>query len=357
MPKTTVSGGGSNQQRLKFHGERVFRDVLASLTFKPLMAGDDEGSSFVKYRQPELSADSLVKSNHGQGTGAYDRFYITLALTDDPVKNGARDLLVGQEESLVNRVFNHEIDMYEKEVHAGTILSHLRSFIDLKGSARMGLTNLILEWNDKLFFNALNADSTPTDFVYMDTNGAVTSTTSDPTGSVGTTKINPEMLVELSEIARTADSVNGNLSNFRMKKVDVNGKKCFILLVPPRVGTQLKIDPTFAQYRREVSAMPSDQLFANAVAVIEDIIVVESEHVSLDSANSIARCSLIGESSLCATMARVGGVGVDIQEYDKNAKREDLLVARWFLKVSKPQFANAAGATKDFGSLGVYLAY
>ncbi len=57
-------------------------------------------------------------------------------------------------------------------------------------------------------------------------------------------------------------------------------------------------------------------------------------------------------------MAKLSGSGgVDIMPMTKNAGRDDLLVARWFIKIARPQFNNSAGTLKDYGSLGVYVRY
>jgi len=237
---------GDSLQKIAFKSERIFREVLNALTFAPFTSGKNM-NDFAVLQQFNMDTAALNTFSHGKGSGVKDRFFLPLAYSGDPVKNGSRDVVTGQEEALTIRTFDHEIDMYEKDVETGSMLSHLRSFVDLNMESEVALSNFMIDHVDTLHFNALNKDSTPTDFIHFNSSNAVTTTTTEPTsGTTGSTLLNPEFLKYVSEVAATGDSVFGNLSSFRIKKVPINGIDSYILLVTPRLATQIAIDPTFA---------------------------------------------------------------------------------------------------------------
>jgi len=351
---------GDALQRIKFHSENMYREVRNSLTFNSLTAGKDT-SSFIKMNQPPLNTGFIQSFSHGKGTGIKDRFAMSLKLENAPVKNGSRDLLTGQEEALTINTFDHELDMYEQEVAAGTILSDLRSFVDLHAESRRALTDHITDQIDTLYFDALYTDSAPTDFVFQAfSTDDVTTATSEPAAGAVTADatLTPQYLARISQIARTGDSDSGVTNMHRMEKVAIAGVgKVFVLLVPPTVATELRINADYADYRKRVEVLRGTPIFDLAVAQVEDILIIESEKVAKDTTNSIARCTLLGKSGLVVSLARPEGMGVVIKEVTKNAGREDYLIGRWFVKVSKPKFNNSEGTLKDYGSLSVLVRY
>lgn len=302
-------------------------------------------------------------------------------LTEDGVA-GDTPQLVGNEEELVNDEQEIVIDTYAHAVRSKGRLARQSSVINFRRTARTKLGYWISDKTDELAFlttagipytRNLDGSARPgrsqipqlafASYVAQPTNrrtfyaGAATSTATLTVAD----KVTWNLIVQVCAFAKRA----------RIKPVRVGGKRTYVVVLSTEALRDLKQDPTYqANVRSAAPRSNKNPLFTSAVAMIDDIVIHESNRVPTTlglAAGSKwgaggnvdgAHCILMGAQALGYAEIK----GDDASGYDELAendynRRQGSAITR-MLGLLKPKFDSIwdNDTEQDFGAIVIRVA-
>ena len=355
MARTTITT--SDGLRKQAWEETLYRDTLKSSYFASRLGGDafqklERGENYASTPNDimDIRTDMGAKGKTKTRNGDKITFALIPRLDVDTytgVTSG--QTLKGKEVALQWYNQDLELERYRQAVSAGQPMDWARASFDMPAESRIALLNWGSEKIDKLCFTALNAS--PTKFIYS-ASGTPTGTTTEATAKAGITTtdlLTPKMV----SIIRTWAKTGGGRTNWPIRPVKVNGRDHYVLLVHPDVLFDWKDNSTVQQAYREALARGGDNpLFQTASYIWDDVIIHESEHVTVGTDGGgasvpYAKCHLLGAQALQVGFGERPSIVEDSEDYE-----EDWFYAwRMTMKVQKAKFNSL-----DYGALCIYVA-
>ena len=274
------------------------------------------------------------------GFGDTIRFPHVLALRGEGITGTSGQTLEGNEEEMSVGNYSITLEEYAHAVADKSPLGRKRTQFDIL--KEMG--NQIMTWGvtktDKLIWDALYG-GTPTTIIYPDGVAATTGILNDTAH-----RVTMKMLRQAKAIAET-ETVG---SRFIIEPLVMNGKNCYIVVLPPDAELDLKEDSEFKQSLQQAGNKGMDNpIFAGADYITVDGLVIYSHQKAKTVTNwgaganvAGARIKLLGANALCYAM----GAAPSLIEQDGDYKRKKGIAFQMFMKASRPVFENL-----DYGSL------
>lgn len=357
MARTQITSS-SNDRKVSFE-EMLFRDTVKASFFGSVLGGDayeklNKGEDFasspddVLYIKTDLGAKGKTKTRNGDKV----TFYV-LPQADVDTYPGVTSgqTLKGKEMSMTTGYQELELERYRQGVSAGGPMDWARATWNVPEEAKTYLKNWGVSKFDRLCFDAL--DASPTKLIYS-SSGTITGTTTEATAKAGITdtdKITPAFV----SAARTWAKTGGGRTQMPIRPVPYKGKNYYVMLVYPDCLYDWKQDSTVQQAYREAMERGRDNpLFSAASYVWDDVIIIESEWVTVGTDGGgasvpYAKCHLLGAQALQAAFGERPSLVEDSEDYE-----EDWFYAwRMTFKVQKTKFSDTS---KDYGALCLYVA-
>lgn len=172
----------------------------------------------------------------------------------------------GNEEALQFESFEIQVHEYAHAVRLKGKLEEQKTAIDLRKAAKTGLTVWLQEKIDRMIFEALTANPTPSRIVYAGgktAENAITTTDTFTASLIGVAK----------RMAQMADPL--------IRPVMVEGKPHWVLILNPYQARDLKKDPEWreAQLNANVKG-PDNPIFSGALGVYDNVVVHEHQNVA-----------------------------------------------------------------------------
>ena len=336
MGKTTFTT--SDALKKKAYEEKLFRDIVKETYFSKFQG---EG------------ADSIVqvKTQLEKGKGDQIQFGLRMRLSGDGIEEG--EIMEGNEEKLTTYDYSLTLKQYRHAVRDDGAMTRQRVMFSIDDESEKGIKDWGAEKLDELQFTAIQAS--PTKVFYREASaGAFTGTTTLALAKAGITsttytKIDLNFISKLKTWALTG----GNRSYIPLSPAKVSGKSYFVLLVPPDVMCDLKIDSTFQQAMREAEVRGKENpLFTGALAIWDGVVIHEHENMDIGTDGGSGAIAwgqgvLLGKQALCFAWGKRPRIVYKEFDYEnEHGYCWDAICA-----TGKPVFNS-----KDFGSLACVFA-
>lgn len=265
MSKTTFAT--NNALTKEIWDEELFQDVVIESFF---------GSRFMS-----ASTNAMIqeKTELTKEKGDQVTFGIVQNLTGDGVTEG--QTLEGNEERLVSYDYSVSLGRYRHAVRDNGALDRQRAMFSIDEVSREKLKIWGAEKIDKLIIAALLAS--PTKTLYRDgVAGAFSGTATQSTAKTALTAANSKLTPNFISALRTWAKTGGAGATYRIRPIRIDGKDMYVLLVNPAVLYDLRIDSTFQSAMKDAQDRGKDNpLFKSAVAIWDDVVIHETERISL----------------------------------------------------------------------------
>jgi N4-gp56 family major capsid protein len=328
----------SDAAKKKLWMEKLYRETVKE-TFLTQMGMMGDGEDFIIQEKRDLTKQK----------GDELDFFLIPKLPGSGVTDG--ETLEGKEERLNEYSFSVTLKRYRNAVRHD-YMSDKRVFFSISDEGARALRIWGTEKIETLVFDSLT--SSPTRAMYTADGSTMATTTTFSTAKTALTTssvITPKQI----QYAKAWAATGGNRTQNPLRPVTIKGKKYFVLMVHPYVGYDLKLDSTYAQAQREADVRGKDNaIFTGALGVWDNVIVVESEYVPVDSdagagANvNWSHCLLLG------AQAGVLGWGdtPDIVTKGFDYEEETGTAYRMTMKAEKAKFNSV-----DWASISFPVAY
>jgi N4-gp56 family major capsid protein len=334
--KTTFAT--NNPLTKKLWDEDLFRDVEIESYFMSRMQSEGENNIV------QVQTD-LTKSKGDQIT-----FGLVPNLTGDGVTSGTP--LEGNEEGLNSYDYSIVLEQYRHGTRTKGKLDVQRAMFSIPAVSREKLKIWGAEKIDKLFAAALVASFTKV--IYRDgvagvLSGTSTASTAKAALTAANSKVTPEMISALRVWAKTG----GNAATYRIRPVKADGMDTYILLLHPAALYDLRINPTFAQAIKDAQERgKSNPLFKSAVAVWDNVVIHESERITLfTDGGGAAVTGCFGALMGAQALAWAWGERPNTVQKDFDYENETGWAWQMMAKAGKPKFNS-----KDYAVVGVCVA-
>jgi len=321
----------------KVWDEQLFRDVEITSYFNKFM-GESENS--LVQTQTELT----------KSQGDRITFGIVNNLVGEGVVSG--QVLEGNEERLTTYDYSVSLEQYRHAVRDRGSLDRQRAMFSIDSVSRDKLKIWGAEKMDKLLIATALASVTKT--LYRDgVAGAPAGTATQATAKTALTLNNSKLTTAFISVLRTWAKTGGSGATYRIRPVKVEGKEYYILLVPPAVMYDLRVDATFQGAMKDAQDRGKDNpLFRSSTAIWDDVVIHETERISLftdGGAGSVtgAHCLFLGAQSLVWAWGERPETKQDTFDYGN----EHGFAWEMTGKAGKPVFNS-----KDYAVVGVTLA-
>lgn len=328
----------ANALTKKLWEERLFRDVQIESYFVSRFMSEDDNNVV------QVQTD-LTKSQGDQVT-----FGVVSNFTGDGVVSG--QTLEGNEEGIVSYDYSLVLEQYRHGTRTRGKLDVQRAMFSIPDVSRQKLKIWGAEKIDKLLIAALLAS--PTKILYRDgAAGAPTGTSTASTAKTALTAANSKLTPNFISVLRVWAKTGGAGATYRIRPIKMDGQEYYILLVPPACMYDLRIDSTFQQAMKDAMDRGKDNpLFRGAVAVWDNVVVHETERISLFTDGGGASVTgafgaLMGAQALCWAWGERPNTVQDTFDYENEMGWAWEMMA----KAGKPKFNS-----KDYGTVGVCLA-
>ena len=330
----------SSAETKKLWSEALFRDT-AKKSYFDKFTGD--GSNNVVQMKADLTKD--------KGDQIY--FFIRHRTTSGFLASGTP--VEGNEQNMSTADDSVTVDEKNFGVKDGGMIKRQRAFYDTDSEMFQALTDQGAENVDQEHFTALDSQNTT---VFYKVSGVFTITATLATATAAITATDT-LDADFINTFRPWLVTGGNRSQAPIRPIKVDGRDYYILLVHPDVTSDLKKDATFHAAQREaLERSKSNPIFSGALGVWDGIIIHEHENIALATNGGLgtnvpyAKCHVLGAQSLMIGWAQKPDVVPDKFSYGQ------IHGLAWLsmFGIAKPQFTNAAGTTKDYGSVNVILA-
>lgn len=337
MSKTIFST--SNPLTKKLWEERLFRDVEIESYFVSRFMSENDNNIV------QVQTD-LTKSQGDQVT-----FGVVQNLSGDGVTSG--QVLEGNEEGLTSYDYSIVLEQYRHGTRTRGKLDVQRAMFSIPDVSRNKLKIWGAEKIDKLLVAALLAS--PTKILYRDgVAGAFSGTAIAATAKTAMTAANSKLTPNFISALRVWAKTGGSAATYRIRPVKIEGEEFYVLLVPPAAMYDLRIDSTFQTAMKDaMDRGKSNPLFRGATAVWDNVVVHETERISLftdgggGASVTGAFCALMGAQALCWAWGERPNTVQDEFDYGNEMGWAWEMMA----KAGKPKFNS-----KDYGTVGVCLA-
>lgn len=335
MAKTAFTT--TNALTKKLWDEDLFRDIQIEAYFERFMS---DGQNNMIQTQTDLT-----KSQGDQIT-----FGLVNNLVGDGVTSG--QTLEGNEEGLVSYDFSVSLEQYRHGVRSKGKLDVQRAMFSIPDVSREKLKIWGGEKIDKLMIAALLLS--PTKFLYRDgAAGAFSGTSTASTAKAALTAANSKLTPQFISGCRTWAKTGGQAAQYRVRPIKLEGKMYYILLVPPAVMYDMRIDATYASAMKDAQDRGSDNpLFKSSTIIWDDVVVHETERIALftdggGASVTGAFCLFLGaQAGVWAWGERPESVQ-DTFDYGNEVGHAWEMMA----KAGKPKFNS-----KDYAVIGICLA-
>lgn len=328
----------SNPLTKKVWEEKLFRDVEIESYFVSRFMS--EGANNLVQVQTDLTKQQ----------GDAITFGIVPNLSGDGVTSG--QTLEGNEEGLNSYDYQILLEQYRHATRTRGKLDVQRAMFSIPEVSREKLKIWGAEKIDKLLIAALLAS--PTKTLYRDgvagvPSGTATQATAKAALSQSNSKLTPEFISALRTWAKTG----GEASTWRIRPVMIDSKSYYVLLVPPAVMYDLRIDSTFKTAMKDAQERGKDNpLFRSATAIWDDVVIHETERIPLftnGGGGSVvgAHCAFMGAQALCWAWGERPKATQEEFDYGNEQGYAWEMIA----KAGKPKFNSL-----DYGVVGVTLA-
>ena len=246
----------------------------------------------------------------------------------------------GNESALNTYMDAVTVDEKNFGVRDGGMIVRQRAFFDMDAEAKAALQDQQAENLDYEFFKALTL--TNTSVLYEDA-GVFKRTATVATAQNAVTTadlLNPEFISKAKNWALT-----NRVSQVPLKPIKIDGRNYLVLLCHPDQLTDLELDTTFAQARREAEVRGKDNpLFSGAYAIWNGVVIHAHEDVTVGTGTitTFGRSYLLGERALCVGYAKTPTIVSDTFSYGQENGYASLAM----FGVKKPQFNSM-----DYGSV------
>ena len=335
MAKTNVPTGATLIQNVV--SEKILRQAKKDSYFEKFVS--DDGSSIVHRKR------DLEKKRGEKITIGYRAKLVGAGVTEGQVLEGNEEKLTTYDTSLTLAQRRHA-------VRDDGAMSRKRAVWDLKDEAKAALADWAAEYIDQQYFTALL--TSPTKILYRDSSaGAFAGTGTAATAKAAMSATNSVLDLNFLNKIKAWAKTGGNRAIDPLKPVKVDGKDYYVLLVSPNALVDLKVSSAFQTAQRECQDRGKEHpLFQGGVAIWDGVVIHEHENVPeyADGGGSTVRyCTgaLLGRQAL---LSAEGEPGKFVEQY---FDYEEEYGIKWGIinAVAKPVFNS-----KDFGSIGVYLA-
>jgi N4-gp56 family major capsid protein len=249
--------------------------------------------------------------------------------------------LEGNESSLVTHSATISLEQYRAGIRDDGALTRQRAVFSITDESEMALRDAISEKLDNLCFAALNTSLTKTFY------GGDATSTSD---IAATDLLTPELVDKVSTWAKTG----GGRGQTPLRGIKIGGRMYYVLLCYPDVLFDWRRNSEYAQAVREAQVRGKENpLFQDATAVWGNVIIHESEHVTVHtdwgagSDVAGADCLLLGAQAGILAESAAPKIIRKTFDYDNEVG----YAADMILKYGKPTFNS-----KDYGVVGVKVA-
>lgn len=328
----------SNALTKKLWDEDLFRDVQIESYFVSKFMSENMNNLV------QVQTD-LTKSKGDQVT-----FGIVPNLSGDGVTSN--QTLEGNEEGLNSYDYAIALEQYRHGTRTRGKLDVQRAMFSIPNVSREKLKIWGAEKIDKLLVAALVAS--PTKILYRDgVAGAPSGTSSSAAAKAALTAANSKLTPNFISVLRVWAKTGGAAATWRIRPVSVDGGEYYVLLVPPAVMYDLRIDSTFQTAMKDAQERgKNNPLFRGAVAIWDQVVVHETERISLftdggGASVTGAFCAFMGAQSLVWAW----GERADTVQQEFDYGNEVGWAWQMIAKAGKPKFNS-----KDYGCVGVCLA-
>ncbi len=328
----------NNPLTKKIWEEKLFRDVEIESYFV---------SRFMSEGQNNLVQ---VQTDLTKQQGDAITFGLVPNLTGDGVTSG--QVLEGNEEGLNSYDYQITLEQYRHGTRTKGKLDVQRAMFSIDTVSREKLKIWGGEKIDKLLVSALL--SSPTKTLYRDgATGLPAGNASQATAKAALTAANSKLTPEFISALRTWAKTGGAAQTWRIRPVMIDSKAYYVLLVPPAVMYDLRIDSTFKAAMKDAQERGKDNpLFRSATAIWDDVVIHETERISLftdggSGAVTGAHCAFMGAQAL----AWAWGERPKTVQEEFDYGNEQGYAWEMIAKAGKPKFNS-----KDYGMVGVTLA-
>lgn len=254
MAKTTVASNDALVR--KAVNEQLYRDHAIESFFMGNLMGESTDSV--------IQVENKLTKDKGDAVS----FGLRVRLTGEGRTSG--QTMEDNEESLTTHNFTVTLEQYKNAVRDSGPLDRKRPVWDVDAEGKSALVTWGAEKIDKLIFASLQASPTKT----FRPNSRATKA-----ALTATDLITPLDIARMRSWAVTG----GARAQTPFRKVKVNGGKYFVLVVHPDVMYDLFRNSEFTQTMREADlrGIKENGLFNAAKAVWQDVIIMESEHVTI----------------------------------------------------------------------------
>jgi len=334
--KTTFSTSNANTKKL--WEERLFRDVEIESYFVSRFMGEDENSLV------------QVQTNLTKSQGDQITFGLVANFTGDGVTEG--QILEGNEEALVSYDYSISLGQYRHGTRTKGKLDVQRAMFSITEASRSKLKIWQAEKIDKLLVAALLAS--PTKVLYRDgAAGAFSGTSTASTAKTALVAANSKLTPNFISALRVWAKTGGKGQTYRVRPVKMEGQDWYILLVPPAAMYDLRIDSTFQTAQKDAMERgKNNPLFRGATAVWDNVVIHESERISLFTDGGGA--SVVGAfGALMGAQSLVWAWGdrPSVVQRDFDYGNEQGYATEMIAKAGKPKFNSL-----DYGCVGVCVA-
>jgi N4-gp56 family major capsid protein len=241
MAKSTMET--TNALRVQVWKKKLFEDAKIASFFMGF-----SGKTSGDYSQVIQIDEDLTK-----GEGDKMTFGMVPKLAGDGITGG--QTLEGNEEALTDYDFSVELEQYRHAVRDKGKLVAKRPIYDMRAVAKEKLKIWSAEKMDRLAFDTAK---TAVSKVYFNTGSAIgyyaNSLASAKTALTATGKITGKMLTKMA----TAASTGWNRTQTPLKKININGREVYMVVVHPDIMDDLFNDATFQQSFREAHQRGND---------------------------------------------------------------------------------------------------
>lgn len=328
----------NNALTKKLWEERLFRDVEIESYFVSRFMSED-GNNVVQVQT------DLTKSQGDQVT-----FGIVDNLSGDGVTEG--QVLEGNEEGLTSYDYSILLAQYRHGTRVRGKMDVQRAMFSIPDVSRAKLKIWGAAKIDKLLISALT--TSPTKILYKDgVAGAPSGTSSSATAKAALTAANSKITPNFISAIRAWAKTGGDGQTYRIRPISTEGGEFYILLVATAVMYDLRIDSTFQQAMKDAQDRgKNNPLFRNATAIWDNVVIHETERISLFTDGGGA--SVTGAfGALMGAQALVWAWGERPNTVQEQFDYKNETGWAWEMigKAGKPVFNS-----KDYGSVGVCFA-
>lgn len=333
MAKTVFAT--NNALTKKVWDEKLFRDVQIESYFSSRFMGESDNNI--------VQTDTeLTKQKGDQVT-----FGLVPNLVGDGVTSG--QTLEGNEEGLNSYDYSILLEQYRHGTRTNGKLDEQRAMFSIPDVSREKLKIWGAEKIDKLLVAALLLS--PTKILYRDgVTGAPAGTSSSSTAKTALTAANSKLTPNFISALRTWAKTGGSGQTYRIRPVKIDGGEYYVLVVPPAVMYDLRIDSTFQGAMKDAQERgKNNPLFRGATAIWDDVVIHETERIPLFTNGGGGTVTggfgaLMGAQALVWAWGERPSTVMDTFDYEDQTGWAWRMIARG----GKPKYNS-----KDYGTVGV----